>query len=390
MEKRKLIDKHLLSRILSERLPDSDWDSFSPADWESIVHLARAEGVGPLLYWALSRSGRIQLLPEPLQASLRAMYFSTRMNNEQIIQELRTLTSLFDRAGIPVVALKGICFALTVYPDIGLRPMADLDLLVPASKLPAAIRIVKSLGYVDGPPEAFPGLRGLLGDEINLQKTHAPFTQLELHNSLLVNKSFTYAAPVDWFWEQAEPLCSSLSQPKLETLRMLTPNAQLLYGAAHIMLKHGGREATLRWLYDLDCLIRFYAERGRMDWDLILQQARAFQWSSALDAALSQTQGYFNSPIPSKVLAHLSGARDQHRNLIAQKQAKPATRILEEYQELLTRKWYGRVILILGLLAPSPAYMRWRYGLKTYRALPLWYLYRWWGIFKDAIYTVIR
>jgi hypothetical protein len=46
--------------------------------------------------------------------------------------------------------------------------------------------------------------------------------------------------------------------------------------------------------------------------------------------------------------------------------------------------------LILALIAPSPAYMRWRYGLHSAWALPAYYLYRWWGIFKDAIQTVIR
>jgi hypothetical protein len=48
---------------------------------------------------------------------------------------------------------------------------------------------------------------------------------------------------------------------------------------------------------------------------------------------------------------------------------------------------YGRIRLILALVAPTPAYMRWRYGLKSSWVLPAWYLFRWGGIFKDAVKT---
>jgi len=104
---------------------------------------------------------------------------------------------------------------------------------------------------------------------------------------------------------------------------------------------------------------------------------------------LSQTYNYFSTPIPDHVLADLSESTDRHRYLIALKKNSPSTRVLEEYQNLMARKWYGRLILILGLIVPSPAYMRWRYGLKTSWMIPVYYLFRWWGILTDAIMTVV-
>ena len=379
------IDRTTLSLILSGRTVALDLDSFTSDDWALLVKEAEAEGVAPLVYWELSKSGKISSLPKQISNHLRAIYFSTRMKNEQSIAELKTLVAAFDQADIPVVALKGICFALTIYPDIGLRPMVDLDLLVPASKISEAVEIAKTFGYVETVPEVFPGLNKLLGDEICLRKTGSPFVVIELHNSLLVNKSFTYAVPVDWFWEQTERLDSS-SLVVHENLGMLTPTAQLLYAAGHAVLKHGGRNTALRWYFDLDRLIRFFDLR--MDWDLFLKQAEAFQWGSALDVALSETYKYFNTPIPNHVLAALSQTVDSHRNLIARKDIQTSSRILEEYQNLLARNWFGRFILLLGLVMPGPAYMRWRYGLKSNWGLPLWYLYRWWGIFKDMLQTL--
>jgi hypothetical protein len=129
-----------------------------------------------------------------------------------------------------------------------------------------------------------------------------PFMMLELHNSLLVDKSFTYAVPVEWFWEQTELLDCSLAKERFATLRMLMPTAQVLYACAHAMLKHGSRKISLRWLYDLDQLMRVYAHR--LDWDLLLRQAKVFQWSSALEAAFSQTTTTL-TPVPKHVLAEL-------------------------------------------------------------------------------------
>jgi hypothetical protein len=53
------------------------------------------------------------------------------------------------------------------------------------------------------------------------------------------------------------------------------------------MLQHGGKEAPLRWYYDLDLLAREYS--GRINWNLLLLQAQKFEWGSSLAAAFSLT-----------------------------------------------------------------------------------------------------
>jgi hypothetical protein len=62
--------------------------------------------------------------------------------------------------------------------------------------------------------------------------------------------------------------------------------------------------------------------------------------------------------------------------------------VLEEHQKLMGLNWYGRFRLMMALIAPSPAYMRWRYQLQTPWALPASYLIRWWGIFIDGFRTL--
>ena len=380
------IDNHTLSLIVSDREQSVDWASFSTSDWNHFLSIAQKEGLGPLIYWTLSKSGKFSSLPAPVQKALRAMYSGTWMQNKKMIRELEALVATFHQAEIPVVALKGISFVLTIYPDIGLRPMGDLDLLVPKEKLAEAIQIANRAGYEALRPEAHPGLRDLLYHEICLQKTGPQTITLELHHSLVADKSYIYAVPVDWFWSQTELLDPSLHS-RLKNLHVLSPEAQILFASAHAILQHGGMSAPMRWFYDLDRMIHFYSER--IDWDVLLSQARIFEWSSALDAALAQTMAYFNTPIPDHVRTSLSKQTDRHRPLVERLKKKPATLVLEEHQRISTLTGTARIRLFLALFAPSPAYMRWRYGFKSPWMLPAFYLYRWWGIFKDALRTIL-
>ena len=72
------------------------------------------------------------------------------------------------------------------------------------------------------------------------------------------------------------------------------------------------------------------------------------------------------------------------------RQSQPTTHVLEEFQNLTVLNWYGRFLLIVGLIIPSPSYMRWRYQLKSSWMLPVYYLIRWGGILKDAFYTLLH
>jgi len=332
------VDNHTLSLIISERLQNLKGDSFSARKWGALAHKAQLEGVGSLLYRKLSGSGKFSSLPADTRDFLRLMYASTSIKNQLIFKELEILARLFQGAGISIVVLKGVCLALTVYPDMGLRPMGDLDLLLPKEKLGDAVEIAKALGYQIAMPEASAGLRDLFNHEICLQKSGAHPITLELHHSLVAGKTFSYAVPVDWFWEQTESLKPVSSETHFENLLMLTPEAQVLYAAGHAMLQHGGNNTPLRFFFDIDCLIRHYEER--LDWDLLLSQAKSFEWGSALDAFLTQTIAYFDTPVPERVRASLSESFDRHRGLVALKQTHPATHILAERQKLLSLNLY--------------------------------------------------
>jgi hypothetical protein len=380
-------DLRALSLIVTGRTSGLAWDSFTAVEWEQLIMLARAEGVAPLLYWTLSKSGSIPSHPGAVHDLLHDSYAATWVQNQKILRELELLTERLDDAGIPAVALKGACFALTIYEDPGLRPMGDLDLLVPVHRLGEAIQIAGELGYEDAAPEASIGLNNLLNHATCLIKRRDRSILLELHHRLVGTGAFTYAVPMDWFWDQIEPLGGAFRE-RYGSLHMLSPTAQVLYAGAHAALQHGGKNAGLRWYYDIDHLIRFYGER--MDWDLLLSQAGIFGWASALEASLTWTRAYFDSPVPDHVLTHLAVQSDRNKKRVQRLQARPATHTLDELHKLASLKGFGRFRLALALVAPSPAYMRWRYSLQPSRSLSAAYFLRWWGIVKDLIRTLLH
>ncbi len=87
------------------------------------------------------------------------------------------------------------------------------------------------------------------------------------------------------------------------------------------------------------------------------------------------------------MLNDLKENQDRNEERIMEIQKAPATHTLEEYQKLKSLNAMGRLKMIQALVIPGPAYMRWRYRLKHSWILPIWYIYRWWGIFVDGIKT---
>lgn len=373
-----------LAHLLADIRPPVDLSLLAESDWDKLMRAAKSEGVGPPIYWNLSRSGLIASIPTVQKNRLREMYLDTWAQNQMIFANLRTLAERFSQAGIPTVLLKGACYSLTIYPDAGLRPMGDLDILIPKDRFAEAIEMAQNLGYEEE-VESLSGLRDLLNHEVCLRKKDRSSVPLELHHRLLGSEAFRFSAPVDWFWSQTQPLKNG-AQTQFPGLQMLTPTAQLLFASAHAMLQHGGKKTPLRWYYDIDQLIRFYGVQ--IDWDVLLSRAKTFEWSSALGAALSQVSKLFETPVPEIVMQTLSRQDDANRVLVVENLQKAETHTLEELRKMRALNVIGKMSLLLSLLFPQPLYMYRRYQFRSPMLLPAYYLIRWWGILVDLLMTM--
>ncbi|MDR4504397.1 MAG: nucleotidyltransferase family protein [Candidatus Scalindua sp.] len=116
-------------------------------NWDEIWTSASWHGIGPLLYNSLKSFQETDSIPVEFMEKLKAAYYDTVARNMFLYAELERILEAFDNGGIEVIILKGAALAQTVYGDIGLRPMSDIDLLVKKQALPDAERILYGAGY---------------------------------------------------------------------------------------------------------------------------------------------------------------------------------------------------------------------------------------------------
>jgi hypothetical protein len=81
--------------------------------------------------------------------------------NQHILSNAKEIAAAFNQAGIQPLLLKGLAHILAgIYPTVGTRYLADVDLLVSENDFNTAVQLLKDLGYrhdVDQPLELFIG-----------------------------------------------------------------------------------------------------------------------------------------------------------------------------------------------------------------------------------------
>src|SRR3989304_7122244 len=107
-------------------------------NWEEVLESAFWHGIAPLLYNNLKDIQESHLIPREVMAQLRTAYHGNLARNMYLYAELKRILETFSNKGVKVIVLKGAALAKTVYGDIGLRPMSDIDLLVKREDLPHA------------------------------------------------------------------------------------------------------------------------------------------------------------------------------------------------------------------------------------------------------------
>jgi hypothetical protein len=128
------------------------------SDWAALPAQANAHGLGPLLYVHLKEAG--VSIPQPVKRELQGLYLRHRHANQVRGRVLAELLTAFEAADIPALVLKGAALAHLLYPEPGLRPMRDIDLLVSRAEARRAQQLLAELGFkapVPAPEAPLPG-----------------------------------------------------------------------------------------------------------------------------------------------------------------------------------------------------------------------------------------
>jgi hypothetical protein len=230
-----------------------------PVDWGGLVGKAAREGVSPLVYRNLKPFEA--LVPEEARTHLRTAYYANEIRNFRLLRLISPLIGAMGVAGLRAVVTKGARLALTVYPDIGLRPFTDIDLVIHPRDWPGLEKVLAGLGYV---PDSR-ALTRLDPGNRTLDWTFAPYFRL---GDLLIELHFAYLGlhvpfrSEDDFW-------ASVGRVRVDgaDARIMSPEYELCYLCLHA-LQHS--YSRLMWLTDIAEL----GSRAEVDPDKVARIAR--------------------------------------------------------------------------------------------------------------------
>ena len=155
-------------------------------DWPALVQTARMSGLVAMAYDSLRKKCPGLAVPAEVWAQLEGQYRVNQTINITMGDQLAQVLSRLAAVDIPVIVLKGAALSELVYGDIGLRRMADLDLLVRMEHAERVVALLNAAGYRDAArPELRPGFNRRFKAEYELM-TPQPFeTRVEIHWRLL-------------------------------------------------------------------------------------------------------------------------------------------------------------------------------------------------------------
>ena len=285
----------LLSRtaLEGERVAQAQALLGEDLEWGYLGAIAGYHGVQPLLYYHLRRLAPELLAVEPLDR-LRVIVGARSAHGLVLVHELGRLAEVFEREGLPFMAMKGPILAQSVYGGMALRPFADLDLVIDRAQFERAQRILAGEGYQ---------CRDL-----------APFQK---RSYLFINGQFT-------FWRRMASMGSALSVIDLHTAVMppgysytesfsdlLKRSGTMRFGTSEIrtlepvdllevLCYHGfkNRWDRLKYIADVAELVRATPD---LNWEVVYARARAMRSSRVLWLGLSLAEQVLDAPLPDSV-----------------------------------------------------------------------------------------
>lgn len=321
-------------------------DAAPPDELAHLLRATREHGLQPLLFTMVRDSWSRELVD-----ALRRDAFGNAMLAERGIVRMHEVVDALGAHGITPLFVKGTALAESIYPSRGLRPRADVDVIVAPSEAERAVEALRALGYVAemsprNAPSAQVMLRGADAGDI-----------IDLHWALSNARELARLFNVDTLRANGTTTASGLRIPSAID--------SLLLACVHRVAHHHGDDRLI-WLYDLVLLWRALTPDDRRrfheratEGEIVAICAdglsRAFEWFAA------------DEPPAFESLSH----RERSESFLDPQRL----RIAELIAELRAAK--GERLRFLRLLAfPSAEQMRARFPGARNAALPVLYIRR--------------
>jgi GT2 family glycosyltransferase len=282
----------LRTAVLAPEAAADEWAAVRPQLVLDDLWDPEVQRLLPLVHANLRDAG----VDDPDLPRLMGLWRRTWYENQLALHRVRPALEELRSAGIPVLFLKGAPLALQHYGDLGLRPMADIDVLVPWDDAPRALDRLASAGWVDlGGRSRAQLFRRYHGSGL----VHPDGGQLDLHwhlgTPLLLPGD--ERASSDDFWTAGVPFV--VPAHGIDALT-LCPTDMLLHVIAHGLW--AGSASTVRWVADARVVI---GAGDSIEWSRLVHQATRRRIAPLVGDALRYLVEVVDAPVPAAVITEL-------------------------------------------------------------------------------------
>jgi len=358
-------------------------------DWQGLLELTERHDLEAFVDRLLQRAGLA--VPTEVGNQLHRAFLSGAAMNMQLFHQLGIILRALGERNVPVIPLKGAFLAETVYGDIALRPMADLDLLVKPSDLPTAVEVLRQLGYESDHP--FDPAAQQVGFQDMPPMRRPGGAMVELHWTLVTPLCGARIdrGELEGIWERSVP-ATVAGVPSLT----LAPEDLLLHLCMHASVHHRFADVGLKSFVDIAEVARHYV--GRLDWRELSGRANAWRVANGVRMALMLAQEWTDLRVPADVWAQLDGAAPDERTLAWARhkvlEGRPAELVSEFARLESGRGTGGRLSALRTAAFPPRAVMARLYGVPGDSWWILaWYPYRLWDLwsrYRAALWKLMR
>lgn len=286
----------LLARLEleSEHIGKIDALTASAIDWIRFEQACVYHRLAGMVHKHLA-AGNVPAAPIDVIERLAAVRQRNSIRSLHLAAELKTILTLFQCAKLPALPYKGPVFAERIYGNLSLRPMVDLDIVIPKTELERVDNLLAPLGYQVSQTLSSAGIR-------YMTRTKHHLAWRDPARNMLVEIHWGFAPSVYGFNPNIAKLFEEAKQTSWQGLEIpLLPVARQLvllavHGAGHCW-------AAIEWLAMVAELIR---QNPTLDWADTRQFARRHNVERRLDLALKLSSDLLGAPVPQVELERLA------------------------------------------------------------------------------------
>ncbi|HEX8692559.1 MAG TPA: nucleotidyltransferase family protein [Longimicrobium sp.] len=267
-------------------------------DWDRVAARVERDRAHAAFWRRAAAAGLERIPPEPRER-LRRLGQVAAFRQARLEERLGQALGVLEGAGVEVLLLKGAALAVSVYGSFAERPMADLDLLVPADQAEEAQRLLLEAGWVRAAPVPAERLDALYAGHHHL----APLADaggtgvvLELHTAPLP-PGHPFRLDAADLWRESLPVRVGARAARVPDL-----HHQVLHLCLHFAWAHAMESGAWRTLRDLRAL----SAREGLDWGRVAALARDARGASCAYWALRLARGLVGARVPDGVLEALA------------------------------------------------------------------------------------